>query len=52
MANIMGLASRLLPRGKGTESRSGADSGSAWAPSLLTTLSDRAAQANNELPGP
>lgn len=52
MANVMALANRLLPHGTNTESRSGADSASAWAPSVLTTLSERAALANNELPGP
>jgi NAD(P)-dependent dehydrogenase (short-subunit alcohol dehydrogenase family) len=43
---------RLLPRagGIGSSSREGADSGSAWSPSILTTLNERAAARNNEVP--
>ena len=53
--NLAALANRLLPEPAGVEgdqSRLGRDSGSRWAPSVLTTLNDRAAAANNELPRP
>jgi NAD(P)-dependent dehydrogenase (short-subunit alcohol dehydrogenase family) len=43
----------LLPGpvgGSGDEARLGRDSTSAWAPSALTTLTDAAAERNNELP--
>jgi NAD(P)-dependent dehydrogenase (short-subunit alcohol dehydrogenase family) len=53
LADIAGLAHRLLPASagsRGNESHSGLESYSAWAPSLLTRLSDRAAARNNELP--
>jgi short-subunit dehydrogenase len=48
----LGAVDRLLPRagGIGSSSRAGADSGSAWSPSVLTTLNERAAARNNELP--
>ena len=36
----------------GDEEKLGRDSTSAWAPSALTTLTDRAAERNNELPRP
>jgi NAD(P)-dependent dehydrogenase (short-subunit alcohol dehydrogenase family) len=41
----------LLPKpdGSGARAHRGADSGSAWSPSWLTTLSERAAARNNEL---
>jgi NAD(P)-dependent dehydrogenase (short-subunit alcohol dehydrogenase family) len=45
----------LLPGavgGSGDEAKLGRDSTSAWAPSALTTLTDRAAERNNELPRP
>ncbi len=50
-ARLTALASRLLPGPTGPEgnqSRRGRDSESRWAPSLATTLSDRAAVLNNE----
>jgi hypothetical protein len=42
---------RLLPAtgGIGTERAFGKDSHSSWSPSLLTSLSDKAAQENNEI---
>ena len=48
---LMGLVERLLPGpgGIGTDTRLGEESESAWSPSVLTTLSDRAAVDNNEL---
>jgi hypothetical protein len=51
----MGLANQLLLPGatdheSGDQARSGWQSLSRWAPSTLTTLSDRAAARNNELP--
>jgi NAD(P)-dependent dehydrogenase (short-subunit alcohol dehydrogenase family) len=49
----MSLANRLLPApidDTGNYSRSGWQSLSNWAPSKLTTLTDRAAAENNELP--
>jgi NAD(P)-dependent dehydrogenase (short-subunit alcohol dehydrogenase family) len=51
VADAVGLIDRLLPGpgGIGPEMRRGADSESALTPSVLTTLSDRAAEANNEL---
>lgn len=51
VARAMMLGTRLLPRPagpEGDESRRGRDSESVWAPSLATTLSDRAAVLNNE----
>jgi NAD(P)-dependent dehydrogenase (short-subunit alcohol dehydrogenase family) len=54
IAQAMALANTLLlpkPTGDaGTERHSGWQSLSSWAPSRLTTLSERAAAANNELP--
>jgi NAD(P)-dependent dehydrogenase (short-subunit alcohol dehydrogenase family) len=53
--NLAALANRLLPEPAGAEGdrpRLGRDSRSKWAPSVLTTLNDRAAAANNELPRP
>lgn len=52
VATITALATRLLPRPTrdvGDQRRSGWESQSALAPSLLTTLSDQATVANNEL---
>lgn len=51
VARLMALASRLLPGPTGPDgdhSRRGRDSESKWAPSLATTLSNRAAVLNNE----
>lgn len=50
-ADLMGLVNRCLPRvgGIGTQRARGYESESAIAPSPLTTLSDRAAERNNEL---
>jgi short-subunit dehydrogenase len=50
--NLFGLVNRLFPKpgGIGQERAFGKDSHSAWAPSLLTYLSDRAARRNNERP--
>lgn len=49
-ADILALANRLLPGpgGIGRKRVKGKESESAVAPSILTTLSDRAAQRNNE----
>lgn len=50
-ARMMAMANKLLPGPAGSEGdapRSGRDSQSKWAPSPMTTLSDRAAVANNE----
>ncbi len=53
-AGATGIANRLLPQpsdeAEGEESHSGWQSGSDWAPSPLTRLSERAAARNNELP--
>jgi short-subunit dehydrogenase len=49
----MSLANHLLPgptNESGDQARSGWQSLSDWAPSKLTTLTDRAAAQNNELP--
>jgi short-subunit dehydrogenase len=48
---LMGLVDRLLPGpgGIGTDTRLGQESESAWSPSVLTTLGDRAAVDNNEI---
>jgi NAD(P)-dependent dehydrogenase (short-subunit alcohol dehydrogenase family) len=50
-ADLLSLVNRFLPSpgGIGSSRRRGHESESAVAPSLLTTLSDRAAQRNNEL---
>jgi short-subunit dehydrogenase len=50
-AGVMAVAERLLPGpgGIGSWTRRGAESESAWAPSVLTTLGDRAAARNNEI---
>jgi NAD(P)-dependent dehydrogenase (short-subunit alcohol dehydrogenase family) len=52
---LAALANRFLPAPtghEGDESKLGRDSTSAAAPSVLTTLSDRAADRNNEVPRP
>jgi NAD(P)-dependent dehydrogenase (short-subunit alcohol dehydrogenase family) len=53
-ATVLGLVNRLLPApgGIGARGARGADSESALAPSTLTTLSDAAAQRNNEMARP
>jgi short-subunit dehydrogenase len=50
--NLFSLVNQLLPKpgGIGKERAFGKDSHSAWSPSWLTYLSDRAARRNNELP--
>jgi short-subunit dehydrogenase len=50
--DLLGLVNRLLPSsgGIGRRRARGKDSESSLAPSLLTALSDRAAERNNELP--
>jgi short-subunit dehydrogenase len=53
VAMAMSQANRVLPSPTdllGDRSHSGWQSRSAWAPSMLTRLSERAAAANNELP--
>jgi NAD(P)-dependent dehydrogenase (short-subunit alcohol dehydrogenase family) len=53
LARVMTLVNRMLPGPTGTlgnESHSGWHSGSRWAPSPLTRLSERSAAENNELP--
>src|SRR5919197_2438257 len=49
--DLMSLIDRLLPDpgGIGASMRRGVESQSRWSPSLLTTLTDRAATGNNEL---
>jgi short-subunit dehydrogenase len=52
IARVLALANKLLPAATGTRGdrhRRGRESGSRWAPSAVTTLSDRAAVANNQL---
>jgi NAD(P)-dependent dehydrogenase (short-subunit alcohol dehydrogenase family) len=53
-ATMTGIANRFLPGPTddtdGENSHSGWQSGSEWAPSTLTRLSERAAARNNELP--
>jgi hypothetical protein len=52
---LASIANRFLPApagASGDQPKLGRDSGSAWAPSNLTRLSDRAAERNNELPRP
>jgi NAD(P)-dependent dehydrogenase (short-subunit alcohol dehydrogenase family) len=50
-AEMMGIVNRLLPRpgGIGTKRAKGKESESPLAPSVLTTLSERAARRNNEV---
>ena len=53
LARAMTLINRVLPSSTGTlgnESHSGWHSGSRWAPSPLTRLSERSATQNNEVP--
>lgn len=52
VARIMAIAARLLPGPAGpggNQIRLGRESESRWAPSIVTTLSDRAAVLNNEV---
>lgn len=52
-ARLTALAASTLPSatgGRGDEARVGWQSGSRWAPSPLTVLTNRAAERNNELP--
>jgi NAD(P)-dependent dehydrogenase (short-subunit alcohol dehydrogenase family) len=54
MSDVFGLANRLcLPEagGIGTRQAKGKESSSAWSPSWLTTLNERAAVRNNEMLG-
>jgi hypothetical protein len=54
MSDVFGLANRLcLPEagGIGTRQAKGKESSSAWSPSWLTTLNERAALRNNEMLG-
>ena len=50
-ADVLGLVERALPEpgGIGSERRRGSESNSEWSPSVLTTLSERAAVRNNEV---
>jgi NAD(P)-dependent dehydrogenase (short-subunit alcohol dehydrogenase family) len=50
-ADLTAMAAGLLPapNGAGREAVAGCDSTSAWSPSVLTTLNERAAAENNEL---
>jgi NAD(P)-dependent dehydrogenase (short-subunit alcohol dehydrogenase family) len=50
-AEIASIASRVLPApdGNGRSAVAGCDSTSAWSPSVLTALNERAAAENNEL---
>ena len=50
-ADALALAARLLPGpgGIGTQAVEGRESTSAWSPSLLTTLTEQAAEQNNQL---
>jgi NAD(P)-dependent dehydrogenase (short-subunit alcohol dehydrogenase family) len=49
--DVLGVVNRLLPApgGIGTAAATGAQSQSAWSPSIATTLTDRAAVRNNEM---
>jgi hypothetical protein len=52
VATILAGVTRLLPGPtgpEGDEGRRGRDTDSSWAPSVLTTLSDQASIANNEV---
>ena len=54
MADLLALTNRLLPQPTGDEgdmTRTGRESQSAFAPSPLTALSDRATHENNETDG-
>jgi NAD(P)-dependent dehydrogenase (short-subunit alcohol dehydrogenase family) len=50
-ATVLGWVNRLLPGtgGIGSDRAFGKDSHSSWSPSLLTSLSDKAARENNEI---
>lgn len=55
VATAMTLVNRMLPgpaAERGDESHSGWNSGSRWAPSPLTRLTERSAAQNNEVPQP
>lgn len=49
--DLLGLINRFLPGpgGIGTQAAKGSESQSRWSPSLLTTLTERAAGQNNEM---
>jgi hypothetical protein len=52
MARMMAITTRLLPGTGGPDgnrAQRGRESESRWAPSLATTLTDRAAILNNEM---
>jgi len=51
MSQMLGLANQLLPApgGVGTQNVKGRQSSSAWSPSWLTALSEKAALRNNEV---
>lgn len=51
MSQMLALGNQLLPEagGVGTERKKGRESMSAWSPSWLTTLNEKAAVRNNEL---
>jgi len=50
MLQILAVVNQLLPEagGVGTQTRKGRESTSAWSPSWLTTLNEKAAMRNNE----
>ena len=50
MSQILAVVNQLLPEagGVGTQTRKGRESTSAWSPSWLTTLNEKAAMRNNE----
>jgi hypothetical protein len=48
IGRVMSLVDGLLPSGKDRRPRSGSQSGSLLAPSILTRASDAAARRNNE----
>jgi len=54
LVRALGAVDRLLPApgGVGAETRKGSESASAWSPSWLTALNERAAAENNELARP
>jgi short-subunit dehydrogenase len=55
IGRAMGIVGRMLPApagAPGDRGHSGWQSGSAWAPSVLTRTTERSAARNNELPAP
>jgi len=48
-ANLNALVAWLMPRGKGRAAHEGFNSKSAFSPSILTALNERAAEKNNEM---